>query len=143
MKTLLILVLLISGCATLNTSVSPSESYANANLPLAKKGELKWSEYYLGLYKKLELESYINTGNQLVTCNELIDISKSYEASEITKDQFESKRRNALGRLKQLEGKTKIENEPSIFSIPYGPAYTPPRTTNCTTSGGQTFCTTY
>lgn len=143
MKILLILVLLISGCATLNTSISPSESYAKHNLPSAKAGELKWSEFYLGLYKKLELESYINTGNQLVICNELIDISKSYEAGTITKEQFESKRRDALGRLKQLEAKTKIENEPSIFTIPYDPAYTSPKVTNCTTSGGQIFCTTY
>lgn len=143
MKILLILALLLSGCATLNTNISPSESYAKVNLPLAKTGQLKWSEYYLGLYKKLELESYINTGNQLVICNELIDTSKELEAGKLTQDQFESKRRNALGRLKQLEANTKIENEPSIFAIPYGPAYTPPRTTNCTSSGGQTFCSTY
>jgi hypothetical protein len=143
MKILLILALLISGCATNQSKHTLAEKYASANLPLANAGELKWSQYYLGLYKKLELESYINTGNQLVICNELIDISKSYEADLITKEQFESKRRDALGRLKQLEAKTKIEKEPSIFSIPYGPAYTPPRATSCTTSGGQTFCATY
>lgn len=143
MKILLLLALLISGCATLNTNVSPSESYATNNLPLAREGKIKWSEYYLGLYNKLQTESYLNTGNQLVICNELIDTSKEFEAGKLTKDQFESKRRDAIGRLKQLETNTKIENEPSIFAVPYGPAYTPPRATTCTSSGGQTFCTTY
>lgn len=143
MKKLLIVALLLSGCATLNTNVSPSESYATNNLPLAREGKIKWSDYYLGLYNKLQTESYLNTGNQLVICNELIDTSKEFEAGKLTKDQFESKRRDAIGRLKQLETNTKIENEPSIFAVPYGPAYTPPRSTSCTTSGGQTFCTTY
>jgi hypothetical protein len=143
MKILLILALLLSGCATLNTNMSPSESYAKVNRPLAIAGKLKWSDYYLGLYKKLQTESYMNTGNQLVICNELIDTAKELESGKLTQDQFESKRRDALGRLKQLEANAQIENEPSIFSIPYGPAYTPPRATTCTSSGGQTFCTTY
>lgn len=143
MKIFLILILILSGCATTQNKYTPAELYAKDNLPLAKAGNLKWSKYYLELYKKLELESFINTGNQLVICNELIETSKEFEAGKLNKDQFESKRRDALGRLKQLEANTKIENEPSIFTIPYGPAYTPPRATTCTSSGGQTFCTTY
>lgn len=143
MKILLILALLLSGCATNQQKPSAFQIYAESNFARAESGEMKWSDYYLGAYEKLRLESSKNTGNQLIIFNELIDTAKAYEAGAITKDQFESKRRDARGKLKQLEANAQIENEPSIFAIPYGPAYTPPRATTCTSSGGQTFCTTY
>ena len=143
MKTLLILALIISGCTTNQAIMSPSKQYGQSNMPLAESGRIKWSDYYLGYYDKLRLESNKNTGNELIIFNELIDAAKSFEDGFLTKDQFESKRRDARGRLQQLESDSRITKEESIFIYPYPPAYTPPRTTSCTTSGGQTFCTTY
>jgi hypothetical protein len=143
MKTLLILALLISGCATNYAIISPSKQYGQSNMPLAESGRIKWSDYYLGYYDKLRLESNKNTGNELIIFNELIDAAKEYEAGTINKDKFESKRRDARGRLQQLESDNQLTKEDSIFNYPYPPAYNPPRTTNCTTSGGQTFCSTY
>ena len=143
MKTFFILVLLISGCANNQTILSPSNQYGQTNMPLAESGKIKWSDYYLGMYEKLLTESGTNTGNQLIIFNDLIDTAKAYEAGLITKDKFESKRREARGKLKQLEINTQVENEPSIFSAPQPPANTPRQSTTCTSSGGQIFCTTY
>jgi hypothetical protein len=143
MKILLILALLLSGCATNLQKPSAFQIYAESNFTRAESGEMKWSDYYLGAYEKLRLESSKNTGNQLIIFNELIDTAKAYEAGAITKDQFESKRREARGKLQQLDSDSQIVKDESIFTYPYPPAYTPPRATTCTSSGGQTFCTTY
>lgn len=144
MKIVLIVILFLVGCATSpNTAMSPAKVYGQANMPLAESGKIKWSDYYLGMYEKLLTESGTNTGNQLIIFNDLIDTAKAYEAGLITKDKFESKRREARGKLKQLEINAQVENEPSIFSAPQPPANTPRQSTTCTSSGGQIFCTTY
>lgn len=143
MKILLILAMLLSGCATNQNKPSAFQIYGESNFNRAESGEIKWSDYYLGAYEKLRLESGRNTGNQLIIFNELIDTAKSYEAGTITKDQFDSKRRDAKGKLQQLDSDSRIVKDESIFTYPYPPAYTPPRATSCTTSGGQTFCATY
>lgn len=142
-KIVLLACLATIGCATNNQNISAAHEYGRANIPLAESGNMKWSDYYLGYYEKLRLEPNKNTGNQLIIFNELIDTAKSYEAGVINKDQFDSKRRDARGKLLQLESDSQLANEESIFVQPYPPAYTPARSTTCTNSGGQIFCTTF
>jgi di/tripeptidase len=164
MKTTLILFLAIMaiGCASTSNKqyvTSPSKQYSEANYPKVQTGEMKWSDYYKGLYDKVSMERNLTTGDELLALNGLIDTARDYEANKITKDQFESKRREVQANLTKMASDYQLKQaeiqasqpapEPSGYkpyirkSRPLPPPVQMPRTTNCSTWGNQTSCTTY
>ena len=89
---LLVSALLITGCAT-----APAQpefvTFALANRPLAESGQLKWSDYYLNLYR-VGARSGMAVGQQS-RVNDLISYAQQYERGSMTKDEFENRRRLA------------------------------------------------
>jgi hypothetical protein len=76
-----------AGCA------APSMRYAQQNKSRAEQGEIKWSDYYKGLY---DVAARANESGQMLTrINAMIDAAQSYEMGNISKDQFEYLRRQA------------------------------------------------
>jgi hypothetical protein len=158
---LLVTVLLIGCASTANNqyTLSPSKQYSESNYPKVQSGEMKWSDYYKGLYESVSTERNLTTGDELLTLNGLIGYAQDYEANKITKDQFDSKRREAQANLTKLASDYKLKQaeieaskpapEPYQYqtpirkSRPTPPAVQMPRTTNCSTYGNQTNCTTY
>jgi hypothetical protein len=160
-KIALLLTVFMIGCAsTANNqyALSPSKQYSEANYPKVQAGEMKWSEYYKGLYESVSTERTLTTGDELLTLNGLIGYAQDYEDNKITKDQFDSKRREAQANLTKVASDYQLKQaeieaskpapEPSGYkpyirkSRPLPPMQTP-RTTNCSTYGNQTNCTTY
>jgi hypothetical protein len=158
---LLATVVLIGCASTANNqyNLSPSKQYSEANYPKVQSGEMKWSDYYKGLYERVSTERNLTTGDELLTLNGLIGYAQDYEASKITKDQFDSKRREAQANLTKVASDYQLKQaeieaskpapEPYQYqtpirkSRPIQPAAQMPRTTNCSTWGNQTNCTTY
>ncbi len=158
-KFILILVLLtLSSCAGVKTS-----SYASSNLPLAKSGSMKWSDYYTGLYNSIETDNISNKGEILMLANEGIKMSLDYESGKITKEEFDYIQRNIKASATQLDGvatntkrkafadalKNAADNA-NAQSNAYRqnsqvPAYTPPPKNNirCQSQNGYTDCTQY
>lgn len=97
MKQLLVVVfLLLSGCgayAERQQSVRHAETYIADKKPLAERGELKWSEYYKGLYQFFVWADA--PGDVLSRVNDLSRVAQDYEAGYITKDDFDYRRRAA------------------------------------------------
>jgi hypothetical protein len=149
------------GCATPRNEVaiSPSKQFSEANYPKVQSGEMKWSDYYKGLYESVSTERNLTTGDELLTLNGLIGYAQDYEANKITKDQFDSKRREAQANLTKVASDYQLKQaeieaskpapEPYQYQTPIRksrsipPAAQMPRTTNCSTYGNQTNCTTY
>ena len=87
---------LLAGCGTAQwQQTSDLQSWAVGARTQAKAGEMKWSEYYKGLFKKL---SEMNNGNQtflMELSSNMIDVSLMYEEGTIDKKTFESYERQA------------------------------------------------
>lgn len=144
MKLLLIALLILSSCATTAPGKSQISIYVDTNKPLAESGQIKWSDYYLGLYDAASKETHPITGDALSVYNHLINKAKEYESNAITKDEFYSFRRDANARLAKLwsdyqmrmyEIEASREKEPFVFITPErAPLRLPPqqRQTNCT-----------
>ena len=91
---------LLGGCAS--PQVKAVNEYAKSNLPLAKSGEIKWSDYYKGVYDRLlSVESRPGRAENLEAANLLIDGALMYENGQITKDQFESFQRAAIADIEK------------------------------------------
>lgn len=95
MKHLLVAIcLLLTSCVQMEIQkVKEWNATAKAE---AKAGNMKWSEYYLQLYDKINAiqGNAIGKGWYLGATNALIDASKAYEAGKVSKDEFESFQRD-------------------------------------------------
>lgn len=158
----LLAISLLIGCASTTNkqyAKSPSDQYYKSYYPKVQSGEMKWSDYYKGLYEKVSTERNLTTGDELLTLNDLIGSAIDYESNKITKDQFDSKRREAQAHLTKVASDYQLKQseieasrpapEPYAYkpyireSRPLPPRVQMPRTTNCSTYGNQTNCTTY
>jgi len=94
-----ILFVLLTACATQNV-----QAYRTANKPLAQSGQMKWSDYYLGLYSEADKTNAPGKGDYLSIVNSLISASKKYENGEISKSEFEDYQREANADVAKLDG---------------------------------------
>jgi hypothetical protein len=150
----------LTGCATAhNQAASPSSLYAQKYHSKAQSGDMKWSDYYKGLYANVNTERNLTTGDELMVLNGLIGAAQDYEDNKITLDQFESKRREAQATLTKAASDYSLKQaeieasrpapEPYVYQAPIRAKRPPletfkaPRQTNCSTYGNQTSCTTY
>jgi hypothetical protein len=162
MKTILYVLALLTlvGCASKPAyQQSAADSYAKANKAKIDNGTMLWSDYYKGIYDAEVSQPKLTTGAFLLVLNDLIDKATDYESGKITEDTFASARREAKGKFMQIDSEyalkaqqieaTSQPNQPYAYK-PYirksRPAPQPanmPTTTNCSTYGNQTSCTTY
>lgn len=161
-KIIIAVAIILAGCAAnmQQQSVNPYaefERYIAAKRPLINSGELKRSDYYLGLYEVASrLNNVSGRGALMADINTLIGVSKQYEGGLVTLDELESTQRsisaNTAARddaMAAEERRIANENylrlrEADAARPPYVPPVRAPlpRTTNCQTYGNTTNCTT-
>lgn len=106
MKTLIvsIFVLLLTACASPQQQAQVAEfnSWLSNRNAQAMAGQIKWSVYYSELYSRVSQHSN-NPQKPMImaTAAELIPIARSYEAGQITKEQFHDTRRIIYSRTNQ------------------------------------------
>lgn len=90
----LIAVAVLAGCATYSDQQMASrhlQTYIADKKPLAERGELKWSEYYKGLYN---FSMWANApGDVLSRINEMTRVAEDFEAGRISRSDAEYRRR--------------------------------------------------
>lgn len=153
MKLILIfaLMLALSSCATVQpASKSNAEIYSERNYPLLESGQMKYSDYYIGMYNSFESQPNYVTGEYLSVFNGLINNATDFESGKMTKEEFASKRREAKANLWKIDSdyqlkRQEIEAQRPVQPPPYIPYVrkSHPTTTNCNTYGNNTTCTTY
>jgi hypothetical protein len=91
----LFLVASLAGCAYAEhqQAVRHVHSYVADKRPMAERGDIKWSDYYKGLYNFLSAANA--PGATLGQANEMIRVAGNYEAGRISKEDFEYARRDA------------------------------------------------
>ena len=162
-KTIIALGLMVlSGCATFDEpriQQSANQTYVINNKPLAERGEIKWSDYYKGLYDTVNTEPRPTKGEFLLIVNDLIDSALSYENNKITKDEFASIRRRSGAMVEKINDDYEMKMQeieafkpapkpkPQVVVIEKEKQYDYqlpiPKTTNCYRNGNNTTCTTY
>ncbi|PPC95213.1 MAG: hypothetical protein CTY33_00205 [Methylotenera sp.] len=155
----LLAVITISSCATHSAPRSLVNDFHHANFAKVESGQMKWSDYYLGIYENIKSQPSPTSGSQMLVVNGMIDSALEYETGKIDKDAFMSKRRSANAELTQIDAdyQTKLVEIQASRPTPEPYAYRPyirdtrpaletfkaPRQTNCSTYSNQTSCTTY
>jgi hypothetical protein len=81
------------GCA--NQKTAEIQNWATTTKLEAKAGNLKWSEYYKGLYERLTTTSFEDTPFLMEVTSTLIDASLAFESGKMDREQFESLQRQA------------------------------------------------
>ena len=99
MKLSVLLVLLVlAGCATRpSPEMRAYNEYRITQGPRAFRGEIKASEYFLGLYERATRANA--PAYALIGFNDMIALSKRFEAGEISKDEFEHYRRATFAKI--------------------------------------------
>lgn len=81
-------ILLLAGCAAQpSAAYRDYQSYVETSRPKAERGEMKWSEYYDGLYRAANNSGA--PGHVLNNYNHAIRLSLAYEGGTMTKDEFQ------------------------------------------------------
>lgn len=116
MKIIILIVAFIalSGCATMKTQseVDNIRTWAFQELPKAKSGEVKWSDYYTTLHDKFKpVEMLQNKGFILEILALSIDASIAYEKGKISQDEFKSFQRKSNAQYEQIEEATRLRNQ--------------------------------
>ena len=165
MKKLILLILIsaLISCSTTPPIKSAQTIYGESNFPLVETGQMKWSDYYIGLYESIASQPNYTTGDILKVIDSQIDAAKDYEGNKITKEAFESKRRKARAELYRIDSEYELkmqtieasnakqpEPEPYKYKYKYKPieydyqltTQKRPITTRCNTYGNNTTCTT-
>jgi len=143
--------------AALAGCVTPIQQWADASLPLAEQGKMKWSEYYTRLFNEGLKSNISNKGPFLDRVNTMIQISLAYESGRISRQDFDS-----ATRLNQAAQAVDDQSEQMRTAAIWAgamqnvsnaykqaapvPVFTPLPVstqvqTNCTTYGGQMNCT--
>lgn len=150
--------LFLSGCTA--PSVRDYNSYISTNGPLARSGQMQWSDYLKGVYAKLAAlpDSPRKTFN-MQGINHLIDLALDMETGTISKGKFESAMRDFLAQDAGMRAEAQQEQQrrnaevmaqqaaawdryakgrATVYSPTQSqqPAYSPaqPKTINCTTT---------
>ena len=80
-------------------SVRDFNSYVATNGPLARSGQMKWSDYFKGVYAKLALlPDSPRKAFDMQGTNHLIDLALDMEAGKMSKEQFDSAKRDFAAR---------------------------------------------
>jgi len=91
----IVIAILLSGCAYAEhqQAVRHVHSYVADKRPMAERGDIKWSDYYKGLYNFLIAANA--PGAALGQANEMIRVAENYEVGRLSKEEFEYARRDA------------------------------------------------
>lgn len=84
---------LLAGCATSNPNLAAYQAYIATNRPHAEHGDIKWSEYYEGLYRTGTAAGMAPFAQYRL--NDMIRYAQQYEAGTLTKEEFDYQRRAA------------------------------------------------
>lgn len=109
MKKLIMLFMVFFLCSCANMQNNNVSKYAESNIKLAKAGEMKWSDYYKGLYDELSKINSNSKGEYLQLANTMIDASLDYENGKLTKDQFESIQRDAVAKGSMIDERSNAQ----------------------------------
>ena len=139
-------------------SRTSSELYFDNNIALVESGQMKWSDFYIGIFNAFSSQTSYAKGDILKLVNSLISAAKDYEANKITKDDFESKQREAEATLAKIESDYQLKLDeieaskppPAVYQntvkesdpLANWPMMKSPKRTTCTTYGNQTTCET-
>jgi hypothetical protein len=159
---IVIAMLILTAC---NPAVIKYNSYQETNKPLAVAGQMKWSDYYKGLFQiAADSKGVANAGDTMEILNTLINASLAFEDSKLSKSEFESIQRSgaiaiekskaaldtasqaAWGQALKNYGNTVYGSEATrAKQVPIPPPYQPPPPANmqCSTNNGVTNCRTY
>ena len=100
----LVLTLFITACASPQQQAQVAEfrSWQASRQAQARAGQVQWSVYYSELWGRInQLPNDPQKPLMMATTAELIPIARSYEAGQITKEQFEDTRRIIISRTNQ------------------------------------------
>jgi len=100
----LALAILITACASpqQQAQVAEFKSWQVSRQAQARAGQVQWSVYYTELWSRInQLPNDPQKPLMMSTTAELIPIARSYEAGQITKEQFEDTRRIIISRTSQ------------------------------------------
>jgi hypothetical protein len=95
---------LLTACASPQQKAQITEFYSweSKRQAQAKAGQVPWSSYYTELWTRLnQMPNDPQKPLAMSTAAELIPIARSYEAGQITKEQFEDSRRIIVSRTNQ------------------------------------------
>lgn len=140
-------VLFIAGCAT--PQINEFRTWVAQTKPIAKSGQMLWSDYYTQFYDKVNaLPSGVQgKGFYLQAAAIAIDASKSYESGKISEDEFQSFQRQLIAQEAEYTEKQQrmnsqavaqaysqyLQNQAAIASSwnSRQPTYQPPMQTRC------------
>ncbi|MDR2327440.1 MAG: hypothetical protein LBE51_18820 [Acidovorax sp.] len=92
--------LLLCACA----ATTPLQAWQSSSSQAAESGRIKWSDYYADKYTQLaQTKSFAGKSDLMKLASQLVDKSKEYESGHISKDQFESARRNEQTEVQALQ----------------------------------------
>jgi hypothetical protein len=100
----ILLAFLLTACASPQQKAQIAEFYSweSKRQAQAKAGQVPWSSYYTELWTRLnQMPNDPQKPLAMSTAAELIPIARSYEAGQITKEQFEDSRRIIVSRTNQ------------------------------------------
>ena len=100
----LVLAFFITACASPQQQAQVAEfrSWQASRQAQARAGQVQWSVYYSELWGRInQLPNDPQKPLMMATTAELIPIARSYEAGQITKEQFEDTRRIIISRTNQ------------------------------------------
>lgn len=153
-----LILLLLSGCATLEEpQKSFTEQYQKNNWPLVQSGTMKYSDYYKGVYQAITKESFATRGQYLTVFNGLIDAALKHEDGKMSKNEFDSFRRESVAKfdiidndynikMQEIEASrpAPVNQKPTLELAPMEPwpMMKSPKRTTCTTNGNVTECQT-
>jgi hypothetical protein len=105
-----VLTTIIAGCASpnrvaqSNPQMAELQFYVASNKPRAENGEMKWSDYYSGLYER---HVAAHTPTELIqVVNKMLWNAQRYEAGAISKDEFDFRQRDL-----RLEGNAVMQRQ--------------------------------
>lgn len=142
----------LSACASGNSAFQAKQQSnaeaSRADAAALNSGTLKASDYYTRLYERLSQPpvSQVDYVGMQASAR-MIDISKQYEAGQITKDQFESEKRQVMisvqGAAQQAQAQATAQDEARRQAAFGYLMQTRPVTTNCSGTRYSASCTTY
>ena len=140
----ILLAILVTACASPQQKAQIAEFYSwqSNRQAQAKAGQVPWSSYYTELWTRLsQMPDDPQKPLAMSTTAELIPIARSYEAGQLTKEQFEDLRRIIISRTNQerqitLQQQKAIDDAQAEQLFKLSNQIMQPRnpTTNCLTS---------
>jgi len=150
----LILIAMLAGCADMEQKKNYARNseiislYIDANKPKADAGEIKWSQYYKGVYDAFSKTTFPDKGYHMKVATDYYEKALQLESGAITQEEYDlfKMQKSAIITMEQEQKSADQERErrrnaaimaterPPIYKLPTPPAYQPPKQTNCTSS---------